>query len=109
MSDKASTDEKDPELGDDLPGALKLAYKPVGILSGIIGGAIASQVFGLVWKQISKEPHTPQALSRAYGTREVLLAATIQGALFGLIRTAVDRYGMKAYHRFVDKPRPGRR
>jgi hypothetical protein len=99
----------DPEIGDDLPGALKIAYKPVGIVSGMLGGLVASQVFGVIWKQISKEPHTPQALSRAYSTREVLLAATIQGALFGLIRTAVDRYGMKAYHRFVDKPRPASR
>ncbi|MFR9801200.1 DUF4235 domain-containing protein [Pseudonocardia sp. RS010] len=97
---------KPAELGDDLPAPLKLAYRPVGILSGLLGGLIASQVFNQVWKRVSDEPETPQPLSRDYGTKEVLIAATVQGAIFGLIKTAVDRYGMKAFHRFVDKPRP---
>jgi hypothetical protein len=109
MSGTKNSERKPAELGDDLPGALKLAYKPVGLVSGVIGGLIAGQVFGLVWKRVSNEPETPQPLSRDYGTKEVLIAATLQGAIFGLIKTAVDRYGMKAYHRFVDKPRPATR
>ncbi|QJY50908.1 DUF4235 domain-containing protein [Pseudonocardia broussonetiae] len=65
---------------------------------------IASWVFGLVWKRVSDEDDTPQPLSDQYSTREVLLAATIQGAVFGLIKTAVDRYGMKGVRRFLDAP-----
>jgi hypothetical protein len=106
---RTKNEHKPVELGDDLPGPLKLAYKPVGLLSGVLGGLIAGQVFTQVWKRISNEQDTPQPLSRDYGTKEVLLAATLQGAIFGLIKTAVDRYGMKAYHRFVDKPRPATR
>lgn len=90
----------------ELSGLAKLAYKPFGIAFGLLGGLVAGRVFGVIWKRISKEDETPQPLSEDYSTREVLLAATIQGAVFGLIKTAVDRYGMKGVRRFLDAPRP---
>ena len=92
--------------GNELTGLAKLAYKPIGLLFGLVGGLVAAKVFGLVWKKISNEDQTPQPLSDDYSTREVLLAATLQGAVFGLIKTAVDRYGMKGVRRFLDTPRP---
>jgi nitrate reductase gamma subunit len=95
-----------PEKKGELTGLAKLAYKPFGIVFGLLGGLLAGRVFGMIWKRISKEDDTPQPLSEDYTTREVLLAATIQGAIFGLIKTAVDRYGMKGVRRFLDAPRP---
>jgi hypothetical protein len=100
--------------GNELTGLAKLAYKPIGLFFGLVGGLLAGKVFGIVWKKISNEEETPQPLSDDYSTREVLLAATLQGAIFGLIKTAVDRYGMKGVRRFVevgrDTPRaPARR
>ncbi|GAA5116967.1 DUF4235 domain-containing protein [Pseudonocardia adelaidensis] len=92
--------------GNELTGLEKLAYKPIGLLFGLIGGLLAGKVFGIVWKRISNEDETPQPLSDDYTTREVLLAATLQGAIFGLIKTAVDRYGLKGVRRFLDTPRP---
>jgi hypothetical protein len=91
--------------GSELTGLAKLAYKPFGLAFGLLGGLLAGQVFGLVWKKISDEDETPQPLSDDYSTREVLLAAALQGAIFGLIKTAVDRYGMKGVRRFLDTPR----
>lgn len=92
--------------GNELSGLAKLAYKPFGIAFGLLGGLLASRVFGAIWKKVSKEDDTPQPLSDDYSTREVLIAATVQGAIFGLIKTAVDRYGMKGVRRFLDAPRP---
>ena len=92
--------------GNELSTLEKIAYKPFGLILGVLGGLIAGRVFGVVWKKISNEDETPQPLSDDYSTREVLIAATIQGALFGLIKTAVDRYGMKGVRRFLDAPRP---
>lgn len=91
--------------GNELSGLGKIAYKPVGLVFGLVGGLLASKVFALVWKKLSHEDETPQPLSDDYSTREVLLAATLQGAIFGLIKTAVDRYGMKGVRRFLDAPR----
>jgi len=91
--------------GNELTGLAKLGYKPIGMMLGLFGGLLAGKVFGIVWKKISNEDETPQPLSDEYSTREVLLAATLQGAIFGLIKTAVDRYGMKGVRRFLDAPR----
>lgn len=95
--------------GRELSPLGKVAYKPLGLAFGLLGGMIATRVFGVIWKKISHEDSTPQPLSDEYSTREVLIAATLQGALFGLIRTAVDRYGMKGVRRFLDAPRSPRR
>jgi hypothetical protein len=92
--------------GNELTGLAKLGYKPIGLFLGMVGGLLAGKVFGVIWKKISNEDETPQPLSDDYTTREVLLAATLQGAVFGLIKTAVDRYGMKCVRRFLDTPRP---
>ena len=82
-----------------------LAYKPVGMVFSILGGVLANLVFGQVWKRISDAPTPPNATDEDYTTREVLLAAVLQGALFGLVKSAVDRAGMRAVRRFVWKPR----
>jgi hypothetical protein len=91
--------------GSELSTLGKIAYKPLGLTFGMIGGLAAGKVFGIVWKRVSGEDETPQPLSDDYSTREVLLAATIQGAIFGLIKTAVDRYGMKTVRRLLNAPR----
>jgi len=86
----------------ELTGFGKLLYKPFGTVFGILGGILAGKVFGVIWKKISNEPETPAPLSEDYSTREVLIAATIQGAVFGLITTAVNRYGIKGYRKFLN-------
>jgi hypothetical protein len=92
--------------GRELTPLGKIAYKPFGLAFGLLGGMLAGQVFGLIWKRVSDEDETPQPLSDDYSTREVLLAATLQGAVFGLVKTAVDRYGMKGVRRVLDAPLP---
>jgi hypothetical protein len=92
--------------GNELSPLGKAAYKPFGLALGLLGGLIAGKVFGVVWKRVSGEDSTPQPLSDDYSTREVLLAAAVQGAIFGLIKTAIDRYGMKGVRRFLDAPLP---
>jgi hypothetical protein len=92
--------------GNELTGLARIGYKPIGLVFGLFGGMLAGRVFGLLWKKISNEDETPRPLSDDYSTREVLLAATLQGAIFGLIKTAVDRYGMKGVRWLLDTPRP---
>jgi nitrate reductase gamma subunit len=84
--------------------AAVIAYKPIGLVFGVLGGLLANLVFGQVWKRISDAPTPPNATDEDYTTREVLLAAVLQGALFGLIKSAVDRVGMRAVKRVVNGP-----
>ena len=86
----------------ELTGLAKIIYKPFGTVFGILGGLLAGKVFGVIWKRLSHEDETPAPLSEDYTTREVLVAATLQGAVFGLITTAVNRYGIKGYRRFLN-------
>lgn len=94
--------------GNELSRAGKILYKPFGLAFGLLSGLLAGKIFGLIWKRASGEEETPQPLSDDYTTREVLVAAALQGAIFGLIKAAVDRYGMKGVRRFLDAPLPPR-
>ena len=67
----------------------------------MLGGVLASFLFGQLWKLISNQDETPDATSEQYGTREVLIAAALQGAVFGLVRAAVDRAGMRGVRKLV--------
>jgi hypothetical protein len=86
----------------ELTGLGRIIYKPFGTMFGILGGLLAGKVFGIIWKKLSNEDETPAPLSEDYTTREVLVAATLQGAVFGLITTAVNRYGIKGYRKFLN-------
>ncbi len=71
----------------------KLAYKPVGLLLGIGAGAIASFVFKEVWRVAAGDDDAPNATDEDRGWGEVLAAAALQGAIFSLVKAAVDRGG----------------
>ncbi|MET7442242.1 DUF4235 domain-containing protein [Streptomyces sp. NPDC005568] len=75
---------------------LPLAYKPVGFVLGWAGGALAGKAFQTTWKAIRHEDNAPDALDKDRGWGEVLLAAAVQGAIFAVVRSAVDRTGAKA-------------
>ena len=69
----------------------KLWYKPVSMLVSVLGGILADAIFKRVWKIIGREDDAPKATDAARGWREVLLAATLQGAIFAAVKAAVDR------------------
>lgn len=71
----------------------KLLYKPLSLATGVVGGLIAGAVFKQVWKKISDDDDTPDALDQDRGWGEVLTAAALQGAIFALVKAAVDRGG----------------
>jgi Protein of unknown function (DUF4235) len=77
----------------------KALYTPFGLLSSILGGLIASRIFRFVWEQISDEPDPPKPRESEYGWRELLAAAALQGAIFTVVRTVIDRGGAKAFQR----------
>ena len=71
----------------------KVAYKPVGILMGIAAGALAGVVFKQVWKLAAGDDDAPNATDEDRGWGEILAAAALQGAIFAIVKAAVDRGG----------------
>lgn len=70
---------------------IKLLYKPVGVLVSVLGGILAGAIFKRVWKLAAREDQAPKATEEQRAWREVLLAAALQGAIFALVKAAVDR------------------
>ncbi|WP_250008922.1 DUF4235 domain-containing protein [Actinoplanes sp. M2I2] len=71
----------------------KLAYKPVGLLLGIGAGTVAGFVFKEIWKLASGDDDAPNATDEDRGWGEIIAAAALQGAIFAIVKAAVDRSG----------------
>jgi hypothetical protein len=76
---------------------VKLWYKPVGLLVGVAGGIAASAAFTRGWTLITGQQDTPKATDQDRSWREVLLAAGVQGAVFGLVKAVMDRGGATGF------------
>ncbi len=70
---------------------IKLLYKPAGMLVSVLGGVIAAAIFKRVWKVAAREDDAPKATDAQRGWQEILPAAALQGAIFGLVKAVIDR------------------
>ncbi|MFI6006560.1 DUF4235 domain-containing protein [Streptomyces sp. NPDC051366] len=75
--------------------ASKVAYKPVGLALGAVSGMIAGAAFKQVWKIVEGEGGAPSATDER-SWPQILVAAAIQGAIFAVVKAAVDRSGAVA-------------
>ena len=75
---------------------IKLMYKPFSIAAGVLGGILAGVIFKQIWKLVAREEDAPQSDDVQRGWGEVLVAATVQGAIFALVKAAVDRGAAEA-------------
>lgn len=79
----------------------QLAYRPVGLLTGLAAGSIAGAIFKQVWRRVSHEENAPDALQSEYSLGSVLLAACIEGAIFAVIKALIDRAGARGFERLT--------
>lgn len=82
---------------------MKFLYRPLGMLLGALGGLIATAIFGQLWKAVGHDEEAPSATMRNRSWREVLLAAALQGAIFGLVKAAIDRGGATGFQKLTGK------
>jgi hypothetical protein len=69
----------------------KLMFKPLSMAASVAGGVVAGIVFKRVWKAVAGEDEAPHATSRDYGWGPILAAAALQGAIFAVVKAAIDR------------------
>ena len=76
---------------------MKLLYKPFGLLASIVGAMVARALFRRLWSRTAGEDEAPTAKDEDRGWREVILAAALQGSVFGGVKALVDRAGATGY------------
>jgi hypothetical protein len=76
---------------------VKLLYKPVSIIGGLLAGVAARAVFKRTWKVVARQERKPTAKDKQSGWVVVVAAATIEGAVSGAIKAAVDRAGARGF------------
>jgi hypothetical protein len=79
----------------------KLMYKPLSLAFSVAGGVVAGAVFKRVWKLVADEDDAPSATSRDYGWGSVLAAAALQGAIFAVVKAAIDRGGAEGVRKLT--------
>jgi hypothetical protein len=77
----------------------RLAYKPVGMALGALAGLAAGVIFKQIWKQIEGDRGVPHPTDEDRDWGEILGAAVLQGAIFALVKAAVDRAGAAGVRR----------
>ncbi|MEV0149007.1 DUF4235 domain-containing protein [Nonomuraea sp. NPDC050733] len=76
---------------------MKPVEKATSLGMGMLSGALAAGLFKRVWKMASGQDDAPDAGDLSRGWTEVLAAAAIQGAIFGLVKAAVHRAGAQTF------------
>jgi len=69
----------------------KMLYKALGLLAGVLGGMLASAIVKKVWELTPGHDEAPEAIDTRRSWGEILTAAALQGAIFSVIRAAVER------------------
>lgn len=80
----------------------KIIYRPVGLVSSMAGGLIASAVFKKVWASMESggHPDPPGPLESEYPLKKILLAAMLQGSIYFLVKTLIDRGGATLFQKW---------
>jgi hypothetical protein len=78
-------------------------YRPVGLASSLVAGLIAGKIFDQVWKKARPGDvgDPPGPLETEYPLKEILAAAAVQGAIFAVVRTIVNRQGARVFERWT--------
>jgi hypothetical protein len=86
---------------------MKLLYKPIGIVLGVIAGLLGKRLFDFAWTKLDDE-EPPEATTQEAPWVKVLSAAALQGMIFKTTRALVDRYGAQGWY-YLTGSWPGER
>jgi len=79
---------------------MKWLYKPLGLIVSVIGGLLAAQIFNQLWRLLpGQRGDAPDADDPSATWKEIAIAATVQGAVFGGVKALVDRAGARGFQR----------
>ena len=78
-------------LRPDARKVVKVSYKAVDLVAGMIGGLLVGLIFNRAWGVIEQGDDVPKPTDEQRGWREILVAAGLQGLIFALVKAAAER------------------
>ena len=75
---------------------MKLIYKPIGIVLGILAGLLGRRIFNFAWSRLDDED-PPKPTTEVAPWSKVLAAAALQGMIYRVTRVVVDREAAKGW------------
>lgn len=79
---------------------MTVLFRPIGLISGLIAGLIARQIFEKGWKSFSEE-EPPSADQETPGIGKLALALLLEGAVFSVVRGLVDHAARVGFRRYT--------
>ncbi len=81
----------------------KLLYKPFGILLAVVTGKLAGALFDALWRRLDRtgDGSVPAPTEKGARAGRAIAANAVQAATFAGTKTAVDRFGLQAFHRLT--------
>lgn len=83
--------------------AAKTFYKPLSIVSSVLGGVIAGKIFAEIWQRMNPDDEEPDPMDLSRSLREVMIAAAVQGLIVGMVRAALARGQAKGFAAITDE------
>ena len=83
--------------------AAKTFYKPLSIVSSVLGGLIAGKIFTEIWQRANPDDEEPDPKDLSRSLREVMIAAAAQGLIVGVVRAALARGHAKGFAAITDE------
>ena len=83
--------------------AAKSLFKPLSIVSSVMGGIIAGKIFTEIWQRMNPDDEEPDPKDLSRSLREVMIAAAIQGLVVGVVRAALARGQAKGFAAITDE------
>jgi hypothetical protein len=81
---------------------IKLLFKPVSILSGVLAGLLARRSFALIWRLVDdKQP--PKSDQRTASVPKLALALALEGAVFRAVKGLVDHASRQGFADFTGR------
>ena len=75
---------------------MQLAFRPIGIILGIVSGMGAKKLFDFIWGKFDDE-EAPNPEHREINWVKFIGAMLVEGAIFRLIRGLVDHHSRRAF------------
>jgi Protein of unknown function (DUF4235) len=76
---------------------MRVLYKPIGLIMGLLSALVARRLFDFAWPKIDDED-PPKGTTQYAPWAKVVGAAALEGVIFKTTRVVVDRYGAAGWN-----------